>query len=1004
MGAETSRPSGTSSAYASAGVPSKSFHPSSRENELWLTARLDRLLDDGYIHDWAKRNDLATFIQQIEKHKKATAASAPGAAAMDNTSAGSSSSSSKISPPPREDHSEVYEHIYSFLGPQFQAIQSHRLTAIVSEVFASAEAATVRSTTNKRELFIRRIHIAIEHERLRQMKKSGGTSISTGMTVANPKEIFESLHKSLTPTQHQDELKNLPLTQQLAIRWIIGMVQQLSGNEDEQEKKEEEKKNASESTSTALVPSSSSSSLSSFGELSAFIPFFLHQLLPILDELAPALATDDGGKLGIMEVVNSFLMRVFRDYLDSNSSSSSSSSLSSVSSFPVGQVTTALLAIALARARFGQILAIMQPILLSHLSPSPKLDSLALKPQQLLKRIKLTEGPKLANYLASARSSNSATASTNSSISSSSVALPSGSLYAWGTSQQTGKLGFGAAATTKKNPSPVPGFDTDKVISVATFQNHVLLVDKDLKVYGFGSNENFRLSFDDTLPRATPTLIPFFNDKRVIQVSAGNEFSACLTQDGQVYCFGDGQNQKLGNKSTVSSKVPILVQGLSGHRVTAIACGGFHTLAVTSSNELFAWGKNARGSLGIGTTVDSSPVPIKTFSGLNIKQVACGWEHSLVLAGDGVVYAFGGGYDNKPVTGLGQDCGDQKVPKAIPTLAGQEVTHIACGWDHSLFVTSDGGAWACGEGSGGRLGCGDIADQPVPKRIKGFTTSDGLEAKIVSCDGGECHSTFVAQDGTVWSAGTDGTNIAAIKAVPTKLESNAPFRYVTCGGKITFGLSGLPNLTGGVPDESLDGASAMASTHACFFDTHSIVQHSSLQPVNHPETQRTARNVALMLLAQLDRLAAQQSYERDAARTAASSNGVVKELLVAPYCIEATPDVLARLFHIVTTYTHHVVESVRSNKLSLTASTSSSSSTEDAAATATARAVELAAKKASKLAAELAEIAACKDVHTHVSCDNCSMSPVIGARWKCDVCNDFDCKSNKGLGGTVNKG
>lgn len=959
MGGVPSRPTAVGAPHHHAHTsssPSVASVSSAREHAHWLHgARVDRLLDDAFVSEWHKKNDLAAHHDKERKRHQRQATGGTSNTLTTDAAGTLHSSSARRS----DDHSEVYEQLYSYLGPNFAHLQSSRLAAIVHEVDAACESAAAKSSISKREWFVRRIHAAIDAQRQANAKRTDEARDAARDTHQADSTTTAS-DTTVTTAQQEEELKKLPLPQQLSIRWLLSMLHTLRRDD-----------------AATADPS--------------LVTFFLTHLLPLLDDLLPLLASDERGHLGALEAIEQFLTHIFKDQLHAATSTSGESTdeqnsaalvRAEAASFPLAQVTSSLLALALSRARFSTILSILQPILLSHISPTPILDSLTCKPQPLLTRLRTIEGPAASAYNRGARRGSL----------SSGAPRPAGSLFAWGTSQNTGKLGFGSLTATKKTPTVLGEFTADRVLSVSTFQNHVLVVDRDHRVYGFGSNnETFRLGLDEIGNRSSPTLLPALSDKRIVQVSVGNEFSACLTATGQVYCFGDGQNLKLGHGQTTSSKSPVLVSALAGVHVTAIACGGFHTLALTSGHEVYSWGKGSRGCLGLGTTADSNPHAIKSFSGVPLKQAACGWEHSLVLTADGLVFAFGGGYDNRPVTGLGEGA-DQKTPKQVKALAGQEVSYIACGWDHSLFLTADGGAWACGDGSGGRLGCGDVSDQPLPKRLRGFTGADGSETKIVSCDGGEGHSTFIGIDGSVWSAGTDGTNAAAIKTVPTKMECSRPIRFVTCGGKVTFGLSGLPAIGGPTSTSDAEEVHDDSATTG-FFDTPSVLSHPSMRIPNHPLTTRTTKLTALLLLAQIDRLAAQQKYERDATTTSASRDDTRRELLTAPYCIDATPATLDQLFAIVRAYTRHVSHQMteadrrRVAGLPPLQPTSIRINTESAAATAEA----ILSAKAAKAAEEIAAIAACKDVHRSVTCDGCRQSPLIGARWKCNQCSDFDC-------------
>ena len=99
---------------------------------------------------------------------------------------------------------------------------------------------------------------------------------------------------------------------------------------------------------------------------------------------------------------------------------------------------------------------------------------------------------------------------------------------------------------------------------------------------------------------------------------------------------------QLGNGSTNGSDVPVKVRLPGGTKVTEIAAGFAHSLAVTSTGAVFAWGKNYDGELGNGTTTDSDvPVKVNLPAGTKVTAVAAGAEHSLAVTSTGAVLAWG---------------------------------------------------------------------------------------------------------------------------------------------------------------------------------------------------------------------------------------------------------------------------------------------------------------------------------------------------------------------------
>src|SRR5450759_1150748 len=111
---------------------------------------------------------------------------------------------------------------------------------------------------------------------------------------------------------------------------------------------------------------------------------------------------------------------------------------------------------------------------------------------------------------------------------------------------------------------------------------------------------------------------------------------------GSAWAWGYNGSGQLGNGTTTNSSTPVAVSLPSGTTVTAIAGGGFHSLALTSTGQVLAWGDNTYGQLGNGTTISSStPVGVSLPSGTTVTAIAGGGQHSLALTSTGQVLAWG---------------------------------------------------------------------------------------------------------------------------------------------------------------------------------------------------------------------------------------------------------------------------------------------------------------------------------------------------------------------------
>ena len=289
---------------------------------------------------------------------------------------------------------------------------------------------------------------------------------------------------------------------------------------------------------------------------------------------------------------------------------------------------------------------------------------------------------------------------------------------------------------------------------IAAGDAHTLCVSAGGRLFGWGNNEDGQLGVGDKENRVVPTLITgLLKTKTVVQVTAGWQHTACLTEDGLLYVCGQGNSGRLGVGDTEGRVVPTLVRGeLQGRKVLQVAAGGGHTMCVTEGGAVFAFGYNDIGQLGAGDR-ENRLVPTLLRGELENKsvvQVAAGWSHTVFVTGSGLVYACGDN-GNGQLTGYTED---RLVPTLVTgQLQGKTAVYIAAGDQHTLCITADGSLFSWGSNANGQLGVGDTENSHVPALVT------GLQGKrVVHVAAGEHHTICTTADGSVftWGAGDQG--------------------------------------------------------------------------------------------------------------------------------------------------------------------------------------------------------------------------------------------------------
>lgn len=165
--------------------------------------------------------------------------------------------------------------------------------------------------------------------------------------------------------------------------------------------------------------------------------------------------------------------------------------------------------------------------------------------------------------------------------------------------------------------------------------------------------------------------------------------------------------------------------------VHQIACGVRHIALVTRQGEVFTWGEESGGRLGHGIEKDfSRPRLIDFLAVTNIDFIACGEFHTCAISSNGDLYTWGDGTHNAGLLGHGNDV-SHWIPKRVSgILEGLQVVSVACGTWHSALATSSGKLFTFGDGMFGALGHGDRESVPYPKEVNSLS---GLKVIAVSC-------------------------------------------------------------------------------------------------------------------------------------------------------------------------------------------------------------------------------------------------------------------------------
>ncbi|GAB6021505.1 E3 ubiquitin-protein ligase herc2 [Chamberlinius hualienensis] len=272
-------------------------------------------------------------------------------------------------------------------------------------------------------------------------------------------------------------------------------------------------------------------------------------------------------------------------------------------------------------------------------------------------------------------------------------------------------------------------------VAVNSGGKHSLALSIQGDVYSWGEGDDGKLGHNNRTSYERPKLIDSLRGKNVIDIACGGAHSACITAHGELYTWGKGRYGRLGHGDSEDQCKPKLVEALREYRVVDVACGSgdAQTLCITDDDNVWSWGDGDYGKLGRGGS-DGCKVPmiIDSLAGCGIIKVECGSQFSLALARIGSVYTWGKGDYHR--CGHGTDDHIRR-PRKVVSLQGKKVIAIATGSLHCIVCTEQGEVFTWGDNDEGQLGDGTTIAIQKPRLVAAV---QGKKINRVAC--GSAHT------------------------------------------------------------------------------------------------------------------------------------------------------------------------------------------------------------------------------------------------------------------------
>ena len=289
----------------------------------------------------------------------------------------------------------------------------------------------------------------------------------------------------------------------------------------------------------------------------------------------------------------------------------------------------------------------------------------------------------------------------------------------WGCGwNEYGQLGLGD--TTNRTTFTEIITNADDIKSVYCGSNQTFILKNDGTLWGCGNNYYGCLGLGDTTNRTTFTQITT-NADNIKEIYCGLIHNLILKNDGTLWSCGWNNSGQLG-LGDGSNRTTFTQVTTNADNIKQVYCGGYYTLILKNDGTLWGCGNNPYGELGLGDTTNRTTFTEITTNANDIKSVYCGESYTFILENDGTLWNTG--YNGDGRLGLG-DTTNRTTFTQITTNAN-DVKEVYCGYSHTLILKNDGTLWGCGLNTSGQLGLEDTTNRTTFTQIT--TNTDNIKS------------------------------------------------------------------------------------------------------------------------------------------------------------------------------------------------------------------------------------------------------------------------------------
>jgi len=240
--------------------------------------------------------------------------------------------------------------------------------------------------------------------------------------------------------------------------------------------------------------------------------------------------------------------------------------------------------------------------------------------------------------------------------------------------------------------------------------------------------------------------MPSYSGVWTLQAQMQAVAAGTWTGQPQLFAWGNNAKGQLGLGNTTNYSSPKQVGALTAW--SSIAGGQYFTTSIKTDGTLWSWGRNNYGQLGLGDGVSrSSPVQVGALTAWS--KITNGSSFTMALKTNGTLWSWG--YNNAGQLGL--DDGGGYTNRSSPVQIGALTTwyQVATSNTHTIAIKTNGTLWSWGRNNEGQLGLGDVDNRSSPVQVGALTTWYQISA------GGSGFTVAIKTDGTLWSWGKNGS-------------------------------------------------------------------------------------------------------------------------------------------------------------------------------------------------------------------------------------------------------